>query len=345
MRTFDKLTDSTTYVVSTDLEAIIGAYALLSGKKYTLFEVLYGSSQLDDWERRYQFLFETYHAVKELAGAFLLEFLLDFFDERFDIETFEQSLLKMSEAERVWRLMKYFVETSEVSDALDSDESLSLLYTKVQRYTSSYLGFQSFVRNSDRYVKEFFSLARKLKTPVLEKLLEEQGDRLESFQKTLRAELNKKDPLILSQEWMGKTFRNKGPYKRYYFIPSWFLPAKYLRLFDDDRTINGKQFLFCHLGEKKRSQKQLVYSLKAFSDDTRYTILTTLAEFGPLKGQEMAKRLNLTPSTVSHHMAGLVESGLVIEEPVKTAKFYSLSKQAINHLLETISEDLKLNTK
>ena len=56
--------------------------------------------------------------------------------------------------------------------------------------------------------------------------------------------------------------------------------------------------------------KSLVVIGRALSDPTRIRILGLLAE-RPMYGQELAKVLDVKPPTVSHHIALLVNAGLV----------------------------------
>ena len=82
--------------------------------------------------------------------------------------------------------------------------------------------------------------------------------------------------------------------------------------------------------------------MKAIADPTRYQILTILAQEGPMRGLDIAKRVSIATSTVSHHMEQMKESGLITEEPVKNAKYYGLSKQRAKELLDEIAKDLEI---
>ncbi|MBR0164653.1 MAG: helix-turn-helix transcriptional regulator, partial [Lachnospiraceae bacterium] len=60
----------------------------------------------------------------------------------------------------------------------------------------------------------------------------------------------------------------------------------------------------------------------------------------PLRGTEIAKRLSLAPSTVTHHLELLKEAGLVTEEPSGNAKYFGVSRDGMRALFELLQRDL-----
>ena len=61
-----------------------------------------------------------------------------------------------------------------------------------------------------------------------------------------------------------------------------------------------------------------------------------------MRGLDIARRVSIATSTVSHHMEQMKECGLVTEEPVKNSKYYGLSKQSAKTLLDEIAKDLAI---
>ena len=116
-----------------------------------------------------------------------------------------------------------------------------------------------------------------------------------------------------------------------------------LRLFHENGTPHNRQILFCSIRRPEKGREDTIAALKALSDETRYQILMLLAKHGSVNGLDIARALKLAPSTVSHHMTDLKERGLITEEPVKTAKYYGISKNTVQELLQTVERDLKLN--
>ncbi|MFD3261506.1 metalloregulator ArsR/SmtB family transcription factor [Paenibacillus lentus] len=76
---------------------------------------------------------------------------------------------------------------------------------------------------------------------------------------------------------------------------------------------------------------------KALADPTRIRMLILLAD-GERNGQELAKRLGVTPATITHHAAKLREASLINERRDKNTIFFSL-----NHYFLKNNADATLN--
>ena len=227
-------------------------------------------------------------------------------------------------------------------DILRALKDDNALYSKVDEKVPSFLGFTSFVRQSKLYYEEFFALASDLDTPLLRDTLKEHEDRIDAFREQVISYLDSNDGLECSQKLMGKTFHNRGPYEQFWFLPSLLLPGRCCRFFYDNGRKHNRQLLFCSIREPEKGREDTIAALKALSDETRYQILMFLAKNGPVNGQDIARKLKLAPSTVSHHMTELKERGLITEEPVRTAKYYGISRNVIQTLMKTVEHDLKL---
>lgn len=76
---------------------------------------------------------------------------------------------------------------------------------------------------------------------------------------------------------------------------------------------------------------------KALADPTRIRMLIILAD-GERNGQELAKKLGVTPATITHHAAKLREASLINERRDKNTIFFSL-----NHYFLKNSADATVN--
>lgn len=76
---------------------------------------------------------------------------------------------------------------------------------------------------------------------------------------------------------------------------------------------------------------------KALADPTRIRMLILLAD-GERNGQELAKRLGVTPATITHHAAKLREASLINERRDKNTIFFSL-----NHYFLKNNADATIN--
>ena len=140
---------------------------------------------------------------------------------------------------------------------------------------------------------------------------------------------------------MGKTFRNRGPYEEFLFVPTYMMPAKAVRFFHVKEE-HKKQLLFMSVRKIDRNQEDVIKILKIMGDGTRYQILALLAKEGTMRGMDIAKRVSVATSTISHHMELLKECGLITEEQVKNSKYYGLSRNGVAELIKDIQSDLKM---
>ena len=87
--------------------------------------------------------------------------------------------------------------------------------------------------------------------------------------------------------------------------------------------------------------KSLVVIGRALADPTRIRILGLLAE-RPMYGQELARVLDVKPPTVSHHIAPLVNAGLVYVRRENNYHYYELDSDGIQHLAESTQHIARL---
>ena len=87
--------------------------------------------------------------------------------------------------------------------------------------------------------------------------------------------------------------------------------------------------------------KLLVVIGRALADPTRIRILGLLAE-RPMYGQELARVLDVKPPTVSHHIAPLVNAGLVYVRRENNYHYYELDSDGIQHLADSTQHIARL---
>lgn len=327
-----------------ELELVWGAKSVLTGESiHTLCTEIYGTEQISAWKRKYNFLFETYKAIAEHFNLNMLDYLLDIPLEGISLEKLRDTILALPAEDFIWRQLNlgYFCHDANIEtlrQAFNDDAALNEVYSWVADRCVSFLVLSAFVRQSKRFIAEFFSLAADMQTPALNAALDKQVSKVERMYQTVYEGVKRDDPLAFSQEIMGKTFRNRGPYAEYIFLPSYLLPMKACRFFDVEGN-HKRQILFLTLRQISRDREDKVKALKAIADPTRYQILSILAQEGPLRGLDIAKKVSIATSTVSHHMEQMKECGLITEEPVKNSKYYGLSKQSAKMLLDEVAKD------
>ena len=83
----------------------------------------------------------------------------------------------------------------------------------------------------------------------------------------------------------------------------------------------------------------LTQYLKLLGDKSKLDILTMIKE-ERLYGAELARRMNLSNATISHHMSALLDAGLVRLEKENTRLYYSSNKEKLEELLEILKQQL-----
>ena len=344
---FERLRNNCVFAFAPELEPVWGAISLLSGEPvHKLCTEIYGTEQIAIWKRKYNFLFEIYAIITKQFNVNMLDYLLEMSLENITLAHLREKVLAESPVEFVWRQLSldYFCKDANkgiLEKAMTDDAALDEAYSWVADHCESFLAFSAFVRQSRRLISEFFSLACDMNTPELSTALERQTSKVERMYQTVSKGSKDNDLLLLSQELMGKTFHNRGPYSEFVFLPSYLLPMRACRFFD----VHGehkRQLLFLTLRQISRDREDKVKALKAIADPTRYQILMLLAEEGPMRGMDIAKKVSVATSTISHHMEQMKECGLVTEEPVKNAKYYGLSKQSAKTLFDEIARDFEI---
>lgn len=80
---------------------------------------------------------------------------------------------------------------------------------------------------------------------------------------------------------------------------------------------------------------------KALGDDSRRKILEILGDKGSSSSGDIAKNFNISQPTISNHLRILKEAGLVNEKKVKQSRIYSLNKDKVNNVIDTLKSIVK----
>ena len=111
-------------------------------------------------------------------------------------------------------------------------------------------------------------------------------------------------PLEYSDRLLRKSMQRRGPYSYFTFSPTVFSRRTI-------RYMKNEQFLFFTVRDAVYDNEQTLSQLKALADDTRFRIVSLLKERGVQQGSDIAREMDITPPTVSHHMKILREAGFV----------------------------------
>lgn len=329
------------FAYSRDWELLFAAQNILTGEPvHKLCSQVFGGEALEAWRRQYPFLFEVCGELAKRSPFWCWEPLLRYVPRPFTLDGYEAFLLELPREDLIHDALSLDfhpeLDRTQVTTALTEDGAAAALLAAVDpKGQLRFLPFQAFLRQTDRLLRELFTLARAMDTPAFAAALDGAAPQVQAELKAARESLANQDPLAYSQQRMGKTFGNRGPYTDFYFFPSLFLPVRACRFFRPAPWAKD-QILFLSLRPAGPNPKTTVRQLKALADETRFRILTLLARGEAQRGLDIAKTLHLAPSTVSHHMEQLRQVGLVHEELLKDGKYYSLSRNGMQELLEAL---------
>ena len=88
-------------------------------------------------------------------------------------------------------------------------------------------------------------------------------------------------------------------------------------------------------------QKTAIGAFGALAQDTRLTVFRLLVQAGPngLTAGDIAERIGVPPSTLSHHLATLERAGLARSWRIQRQIFYATDYEGTRQLLAFLMED------
>lgn len=111
----------------------------------------------------------------------------------------------------------------------------------------------------------------------------------------------------------------------------------------EKREVLGVGLLFfvmdCLEGGRADTAEELTAHLKCFTDETKLKILFLLSEKDCYQA-EIARRLELTPATISHHLDALRGSGIVRAVAQDNRYFYELQRDRVSMIARELEETL-----
>lgn len=303
--------------------------------KTTNLSDIYTEDYIVSMEHNYRFLGEIINSLPS-HGYEMLEFLLINRDFN-NISEFKNFVGNMIDEEFFYNLYGQYIDKDYLRLALQNDGELNKLYSENSYISTSYLALKSLFSNKDLFLQELFSCLENLCTEEFLKTYQDIVPKVDAELYNIEKSLSTMEPLDLSQSIMGKTFKNRGPYKTFIFIPSHFINIKATRYFGKD------QILIYSLNHRELTKNDITKIFKIISDETRFEIIELLSKGDSMMGKDLANDLNLSTPTISHHMEKLKEAGFINEERIKNSKFYSINYNSIDKFINSLSSIFKNN--
>ncbi len=247
-----------------------------------------------------------------------------FVHERDDANEFKRQLMNLSDDKMRCALTGGVLTLDELNDITEQqvrDAIIKAGVRSVEEFMQIYLSPHSFFESFGKLLcevvesKEFQNLYSK---DIIEKL--------DLMCKQMHDEMEARHPLSYAQGLMGKSFYNIADWGVYEFIPVEICPYHALRLMDQDTNI-----LLYNVNPKNDPPEEikvrLVQNMKLISDPKRMELMK-LIYAKPMSGKEIAKALNISTATVSHHIEQLRSAGFLNEERDKNTKYFSINQNA-----------------
>lgn len=302
-------------------------------KNCASIENIYSEIYIESVREEHRFLAEVIASLPS-HGYEMLEFLL--LNDNFNnIEEYKRFILSIEDDKFFYDFYGKYIDNELLKLALQDDKGLNKLYSSYDSISTSFIALKSLFNNKSLFVDEFFSCLERLYTKDFANIYEQITTRVYDEFDRIENSLLELEPLELSQRIMGKTFKNRGPYKNFTFVPSHFVTGKAVRFFGKD------QILIYSINHNQFTRDDITKILKIISDDKRFEIIELLSENKPLMGKELAERLDLSKATISHHIEQLKGTGFINEERIKNSKFYSINSVAIDKFMNYLSSKLR----
>lgn len=325
-------------VYQTELEYVLAALELLwSWNLNPAIKTVYNEAFVSEKREKFPLIFEAFDQFSEKINVLsLLEFLMDYGIEDFSVSGYFSYLKDLPVPVFLEEFL--WMPQEKIESALESEDNLISFYQENRELFKSFFAVDLIFHRTAEFLDGIGRLAEEMKTPEAIQYLQQNNRFIQVWKEKMEQELTKKSPLAYSEELMGKTFRNRGPYENFIFMPSLFMPFKSCRWFRKD------QFLAIRISESEEmiDPHLLMEQLKGLADKSRYRILLLLQEQGALSGVEIAERLSLAVSTVSHHMTLLKKCGLIHEEPDKATKYYSINHRNLEKCIQNLEKSFHI---
>lgn len=320
------------FVYNEDVELILTAFLLLNGRAEWQPE-FYSEEERAGWKQKYAVLYEMFAGMKQDTAILLLDACgaKDFCE--FTVASFCEKIREEIDGRLVTELLEGEDATA-CKELVRSDEGLQKLFTgEMYRHIfTSFLSMRFFYKDVAIWTKELEAFAAEVRNQVFLANLSKHQSEVEIEWKRLTEQSTEKSALDISQAIMKKSFYHKGPFAQFVFIPTYMLGRSAVRFYGEN------QVLLYNPMKQEVERERLLMQLKTIADETRIDIIKLLNRRGPMCGKDIAKELQLAPSTVSHHIEQLRSAGLLHEEQVSRARYYSVRKESREDFMRLLKD-------
>lgn len=320
------------FVYSEDMELVLSTFLVLNGREEWQPE-FYTDAERSVWKKKYAVLFEMFEGMRQDNAILLLDACdVDTVCE-FTLANFAKKLKEEIHGRLVTELLEC-EDRQAVCVLTKSEEGLQQLFEseEYRHIFTSLLSMRAFYRDYEIWIKEFVEFAEELRNEKFLATLSAHQEDVEDEWKKLLEKSEEKSALDISQMIMKKSFYNRGPFQQFVFIPAYMLANGAIRFYGEN------QILLYNPLKQEVERERLLMQLKTIADETRIDIIKLLNRMGPMCGKDIAKEMKLAQSTVSHHIEQLRNAGLLHEEQVSRARYYSVRKESKEDFMRLLND-------
>lgn len=302
---------------------------------YNIVKKAYGETFLKNIKDKYDYMLRILNSLN-MGGYEILEFLL--INNEFDhILKYESHIKGLDDIVFLHYFFGGYIPKESFQKVIQDPQTLEEFHKEFNYCCSSLEALKYIIFEKDIFLSLLFNCIKEFDNKSLSDTMEQMDYLYEDLYRTISYYLKENNPLETSQILMGKTFKNRGPYENFVFIPTFFLPGKVVRFFGKDQILLYKVLENPEEGENKLKIQQC---LKVLSDPTRFEIIELLQQNEPMFGKQIAEYMNLSTPTISHHLDLLKDIGFINEEREKNLKYFSSNKDNINQFINLLHKTL-----
>ena len=321
-------------------------YNIPNDKLDTLYEEIsniYGfvSSNMDVPKDKLEFYFSYGEDEAPSIGYLLMSFTL-FTDDENTINEFMQ----LSTSEKLKQYLYLLKENTDYGladvDYSNFNDKYYINYINDSSLdTSTKLKYVLLYYNLEEYLKEIFVIVNKVVD-----ILKQKQDLLQSladeYQRVMSKEVEKYGDKIL-ENYDIKVVKDKDLVIKPLIIKSntLMLKPRFIKPNNENKNYRNA-YIGIHVKELFEliniyfiNDEKIISTLKALGDKSKFDILKSIKDT-QMYGVEIAKKLNITTATVSHHMSNLYNLSLINFVSDNNKMNYMLNKQAIKELITAL---------
>lgn len=333
---YEKLKEHTFFAYSRDLEYIAAAAGMMANNlDGHLCREIYDESFINDILRKNREIVEINNTLA-LGGLEILEGLMSFRHE-FCLEEYHQFLLDMPLSDYVYHFFGYYASKEEIEASLADEAKLLHLYEEGKFLISSYVNLKMIIFQRESYLAKFFHFVESIKSSALDTYLEQCEKNIDQLKSQMSQLVLDREPIEMVEMLVKKTFEPRKHYENYTFIPVFMLPRNVVVYYKEEQIILYSQ-------NRISEQEEALLMLRTLADDTRIRIMDLLSERVYENGKNIATKMRLAPSTVSHHMEQLVECKIVKIEKRGNSKYYTIDHENAEKLIHQLKGILLKNS-